>query len=152
MRRGLARTIHPRHQDPLSWPFPLHPTDAVWRAKPWIDQEQEPRLNYRELRNELGTMGLLPPYITGLLSHPGFLFEFLFEFLTMALAEGPWCRFHGWYSVGQHSQSKGYMKNNWLFFIISTHKPPSVVSSHSRDENDTSVIRECKTDLIPFKR
>ena len=50
------------------------------------------------------------------------------------------CRFHGWYSVGRHSQSKGYMKNNWLFFIISTYKPPSVVSSHSRDENDNYFI------------
>jgi len=64
-----------------------------------------------------------------------FFFRFIFWYASFARG----CRFHGWYSVGRHSQSKGYMKNNWLFFIISTYKPPSVVSSHSRDENDTEA-------------
>ena len=64
-----------------------------------------------------------------------FFFRFIFWYASFARG----CRFHGWYSVGRHSQSKGYMKNNWLFFIISTYKPPSVVSSHSRDENDKGV-------------
>ena len=62
------------------------------------------------------------------------------------------CRFHGWYSVGRHSQSKGYMKNNWLFFIISTYKPPSVVSSHSRDENDRALLAKSRDEENHLKK